>query len=233
MSTSDKARHADWCLWQPEDLLGERVIIPEPAPPGLSDERLQAELSQLRQRAEQRGFADGQAKGIEEGKRNGYQQGFLQGQEEGREQALAQTAQEQHQQFSEIERLLSTFRNELSSLQRVIPSRLVQLALTAAHAVTGHSLPENHSGLLAKIQQLVQQESLFKGPLLLWVGQQDAAFVKEQLGEMLASQGWELRIDPQILPGGCRITSEEGEVDATLSSRWDALCQLGREGDNL
>ncbi|WP_265101066.1 FliH/SctL family protein, partial [Yersinia proxima] len=30
-------------------------------------------------------------------------------------------------------------------------------------------------------------------------------------------------------PGGCRITSAEGEFDATITSRWQALCELGRE----
>lgn len=233
MSTSDKAPQAGWTRWQPDNLLADVAMSPEPLLRGPSEEQVQVELKQLRLRMEQKGFAEGQAKGLEEGNRQGYQQGFLQGQEEGRAQALAEAAQEQKQKMAGIEQLMTTFRGELTSLQRAIPSRLVQLSLTATRAVIGHNLVDDHPALLAKIQHLMQQESLFKGPLLLWVGQQDAAYVQEQLGETLAKQGWELHIDPQILTGGCRITSEEGEMDATLSSRWEALCQLGRAGDSV
>ncbi|WP_370881455.1 FliH/SctL family protein [Pantoea anthophila] len=32
-----------------------------------------------------------------------------------------------------------------------------------------------------------------------------------------------------MVPGGCRITAEEGELDATLSTQWQLLCNLSRE----
>lgn len=72
MPMSDNEPKLDWQSWQPQNLLGEydqsEHEIIESASPHHSDELLQAELSRLRQQAEQKGFAKGQASGIEEGK---------------------------------------------------------------------------------------------------------------------------------------------------------------------
>lgn len=236
MSTSDKHSQPLWSRWQPEDLLSDKpaslASVREPEVQ-VSSEQTQAELRQLRAKMEQKGFAEGQAKGFEEGQRAGYQQGFQQGMQEGSEQALRQTLQEQQQKCAEFDQLLQNFCSELNSLQRVIPARLVQLALTAAREVVGHNLADDRNTVLEKIQQLMQQEALFKGAMRLWVSEQDVAAVEERFGATLSKQGWELHSDPQILPGGCRITSEEGEVDATLAARWEALCSLSRKAGQL
>ena len=111
----------------------------------------------------------------------------------------------------------------------MIPSRLVQLSLTAARSILGKNITCDNDVLLEKIQQLLQQETLFKGTAILWVNPDDMALVQDNVGKSLASMGWDIRGDAQILPGGCRITSEEGEFDATMNTRWQELCELSRE----
>ncbi|CAM3884407.1 flagellar assembly protein FliH [Rahnella bruchi] len=233
MPTSDRDQPLNWQAWQPQNLLDdfsqpEQDIIDTPGA-YQSDELLQAELSRIRQQAEQKGFAQGQARGVEEGKKQGFEAGFTQGQQEGFAQGLAEAGAEQRETGERFARLLGEFKIALDNLDSVIPSRLVQLSLTAARSILGKNIVCDNDVLLEKIQQLLQQETLFKGKAQLWVNPDDMTLVQENVGKSLEAMGWELRADVQILPGGCRITSEEGEFDATMSTRWQELCELSRE----
>lgn len=227
---SDKT--LQWKSWQPQDLLNDfnpvELTVAEPIAPESnyqSDELLQAELARIRQQAEQKGFAQGQARGLEEGKQQGYQEGLALGKKEG----LSQALQQQNQTVTRMTNLFETFKTALDNLDSVIPSRLVQLSLSAARSIVGKTIAYDNTILLEKIKQLLKEESLLKGEVQLWVSEDDLALVAEHLRSTLDSLGWELRGDDDILPGGCRITSVEGEIDATVSTRWEELCQITRE----
>jgi len=227
---SDKT--LQWKSWQPQDLLNDfnpvELTIAEPIAPESnyqSDELLQAELGRIRQQAEQKGFAQGQARGLEEGKQQGYQEGLALGKKEG----LSQALQQQNQTVTRMTNLFETFKTALDNLDSVIPSRLVQLSLSAARSIVGKTIAYDNTILLEKIKQLLKEESLLKGEVQLWVSEDDLALVAEHLRSTLDSLGWELRGDDDILPGGCRITSVEGEIDATVTTRWEELCQITRE----
>ncbi len=231
---SDK--EAAWRRWQPEDLLADfsRTAhdFPEPeATPGnyQSEELLQAELSRIRQQAEQKGFAQGQARGLEEGKQQGYQEGLTLGKKEGIERGLAEAKAQQDKTAGQIIHLFEAFKVALDNLDSVIPSRLVQFSLTAARSVIGKNIVYDNTILIEKIKQLLKEDALLSGTIQLWVSEEDMAVVSEQLSPTLAALGWELLVDVGILPGGCRITSAEGEIDATVSTRWEELCRLSRE----
>ncbi len=230
MSTSDQQK--EWQAWQPRDLLAE---LSPPAPKGeklagtASSELSQTELKHHQQLAEQKGFAQGVVQGVEEGKKQGYEQGMALGRKEGEEQALAEAESQQNACLERLTSLLENFQNSLDSLDRIIPSRLVQIALTAAREIVGSQCQPDSKIVLERIQQLLQQDSLFKGPLRLTVSEDDRQRVEENLGSILAKRGWELHGNAKMLPGGCLITAEDGELDATLDARWQALCHLSRE----
>jgi flagellar assembly protein FliH len=225
-----------WRRWQPEDLLvdfSDAVKdFPEPnAAAGnyQSEELHQAELSRIRQQAEQKGFAQGLARGQEEGKQQGYQEGLSLGKDEGIELGLAQVKARQDETAGQIAHLFEAFKVALDNLDSVIPSRLVQLSLTAARSIVGKNILYDNTILIEKIRQLLKEDSLLAGEIKLWVSEDDLAIVNELLSPTLASLGWELLSDTDILPGGCRVTSTEGEIDATVSTCWDELCHLSRE----
>lgn len=228
-----------WQNWQPQDLLADEnqsemevmssVSAANPATHYESDELLQAELTRIRQQAEKKGFAQGEARGLEEGKQRGYEEGLLQGKKEGLANGLAEAQAKQDESIERLNKLFTEFKSALDSLDCVIPSRLVQLSLMAVRAMLGKNFVPDNALLLEKIQQLVEEDTMFKGDAQLWVNQGDVAIVEEHLGTTLASLGWELRGDAAMLPGGCRITSQDGEIDATLETRWQELCNLSRE----
>ncbi len=233
MSTSDREPQPSWRVWQPESLL-ERVEEPPAAsspPDAAAEAQRERALAHLRQQAEQAGYAAGEQRGLEEGRARGYHEGFSQGEQAGREQGAAAASAEQQAQAQRFTQLVDAFQTALESLDSVIPARLMQLALSAVRALLGKQILCDTSLLLETIRQLMQENLRFTRQIELWVSQQDAALVSEQLGEVLEAHGWTLRVDEQMTPGGCRLTAEEGELDATLATRWKMLCDLSREDD--
>ena len=235
MSTSDHLVPGNWQLWQPESLLESVApISPEaqqlpPAGDPATDLQFQAELARLRQQAEQEGYAAGEQRGLEQGRTVGYQEGFSQGEKAGLAQGVADVNVQQQQQVSRFSSLINEFQAALDSLDSVIPARLVQLSLNAVRALLGKQIVCDTSLLLQKIEHLMQENLQFTNHIVLWVSEEDFPLVQQQLGEILAGHHWALRADDSMAPGGCRITAEEGELDATLSTQWQTLCRLSKE----
>ena len=107
---------------------------------------------------------------------------------------------------------------------------LMQMALEAARQVIGQTPTVDNSALIKQIQQLLQQEPLFSGKPQLRVHPDDLQRVDDMLGATLSLHGWRLRGDPTLHPGGCKVSADEGDLDASVATRWQELCRLAAPG---
>lgn len=226
-----------WQPWRPGDLAVP--VFSKPDEPLLADSeeemddgqpKLQVdqnELLNLQRRAEQQGFQQG----LEAGQKQGYAAGFQQGQEAGQLQGLQEGQQQQAVLTEHWQHMVSDFQQTLDALDSVIASRLMQMALTAAKQIIGQAPICDGSALLNQIQQLIQQEPMFKGKPQLRVNPVDFERVEQQLGASLSMNGWRLLADSQIHSGGCKVSAEDGDMDASLATRWHELCRLAAPGD--
>ncbi|MCT4706644.1 flagellar assembly protein FliH [Enterobacteriaceae bacterium H16N7] len=226
-----------WKAWMPDDLAPpsvpefERITLPEgehdaDEPRTESEPDLQQTLAmmqaQAREQGHQAGFDAGRLAGIEEGRKEGIEQGL--------EQGLIEARQQQAPVHARMQQLVSEFQNTLDALDSVIASRLMQMALEAARQVIGHTQGIDNSALIKQIQGLLQQEPLFSGKPLLRVHPDDLERVEEMLGATLSLHGWRLRGDPNLHQGGCKVSADEGDLDASVATRWQELCRLAAPG---
>ena len=117
-----------------------------------------------------------------------------------------------------MQQLVSEFQTTLDALDSVIASRLMQMALEAARQVIGQTPTVDNSALIKQIQQLLQQEPLFSGKPQLRVHPDDLQRVDDMLGATLSLHGWRLRGDPTLHPGGCKVSADEGDLDASVAT---------------
>ncbi len=127
-----------------------------------------------------------------------------------------------------MQQLVNEFQNTLDALDSVIASRLMQMATEAARQVIGQTPAVDNSALIKQIQQLLQQEPLFSGKPQLRVHPDDLQRVEEMLGATLSLHGWRLRGDPTLHHGGCKVSADEGDLDASVATRWQELCRRRR-----
>ncbi|MGG5839255.1 MULTISPECIES: flagellar assembly protein FliH [Enterobacteriaceae] len=227
-----------WKPWTPDDLappLAEFVPAmsasteedSEDDTPELSEEQQRAQmLAQLQMQAHEQGYNAGMNEGRQQGHELGYQEGLAKGLENGLEQAR----QQQAPVHARMQQLVSEFQNTLDALDSVIASRLMQMALEAARQVIGHTPAVDNSSLIKQIQGLLQQEPLFSGKPQLRVHPDDLQRVEEMLGATLSLHGWRLRGDPSLHHGGCKVSADEGDLDASVATRWQELCRLAAPG---
>ncbi|EBA5260160.1 flagellar assembly protein FliH, partial [Salmonella enterica subsp. enterica serovar Enteritidis] len=149
---------------------------------------------------------------------------------QGLEQGQAQAQTQQAPIHARMQQLVSEFQNTLDALDSVIASRLMQMALEAARQVIGQTPAVDNSALIKQIQQLLQQEPLFSGKPQLRVHPDDLQRVEEMLGATLSLHGWRLRGDPTLHHGGCKVSADEGDLDASVATRWQELCRLAAPG---
>ena len=183
-------------------------------------------IYQLQMQAHEQGYQAGIAEGRQQGHEQGYQEGLARGLEQG----LAEAKSQQAPIHARMQQLVSEFQTTLDALDSVIASRLMQMALEAARQVIGQTPTVDNSALIKQIQQLLQQEPLFSGKPQLRVHPDDLQRVDDMLGATLSLHGWRLRGDPTLHPGGCKVSADEGDLDASVATRWQELCRLAAPG---
>ncbi|MFP1847841.1 flagellar assembly protein FliH [Lonsdalea quercina] len=186
-------------------------------------ESLELLREEVQLKAKDAGYKDGQQKGYDEG----YQVGLT----EGRQQGAQEEKQQQEKLTEQMQHMVTEFQQTLDSLDSVITARLMQMALTAAKQVLGQAPVCDGTALLNQIQQMIQQEPLFSGKPNLRVHPSDMERVEKQLGPTLAQHGWRLLADNQLHPGGCKVSAEDGDLDASIATRWHELCHMAAPGE--
>jgi len=176
------------------------------APPGPTAAELAAhELAVLRETA----------------RADGHTAGFAAGRAEGLE---AATAEVDH-----LRRLASAVAQAFADMQGDTADALLNLAMDTARHVLRSELRTEPEAMLGAVREAVDLAGGGANPVLL-LNPADIGFVQRHLGEDLTPAGWRLAEDARIEPGGCRVSTANGSIDATLKTRWQrAVATLGRD----
>jgi flagellar assembly protein FliH len=179
-------------------------------PPGPSAAEVAAnELAVLRETAR----ADGQSAG------------FAAGFSEGRAEGLAAAAAE----VEHLRRIAAAMAGALTDLQDETARALVDLAIGTARHVLREELTVRPEAVLGAVREAIDLAGA-GGAAVLQLNSADIGFVQRHLGEEVAATGLRLAEDARIEPGGCRLSTTNGSIDALLKTRWErAMAGMGRK----
>lgn len=156
--------------------------------------------------------AEGYAVGYEEGKVKGHAEGYAAGHDEGRQEAQAIATQ--------IDTVMRNLQQSLADLDQQVADRLLATAVEIASQMVHQSLRVKPELLLPVVREAVATLSAHSGHPALFAHPDDAALIREHLGEQLAHNNWRIIDDAQLTRGGCRAELGASEVDATYETRW-------------
>ncbi len=111
----------------------------------------------------------------------------------------------------------------LRSAERELAGSVLALALDLGRQLAGAALKVDPDCVLAVVRDLLGSEPELSGAPRLLLHPDDAALVREQLGEELRQAGWSLQADAAITRGGCLVKSASGELDASVETRWQRV----------
>lgn len=156
----------------------------------------------------------------------GYQDGYRDGLValEGFKQSFAlQTTQR-------IGALLQSVGEQLDALQQQMASSLAVAATQLARQVVRAELSAQPQLVARVAQEALEAMLLSARHITLRVHPDDHEAVAQGAAEVLAARGARLLADAAITPGGCRVESDIGVIDAAIEARWRrAAAALGCE----
>ena len=139
-----------------------------------------------------------------------------QGYEDGLQQAQAAMEQEKKR----LHQLTESFGTALDSLDFRLSDQVLNLALDIARQVVAGELAARPERILDVVKLALQQmaESAREARLLL--NPEDALIVRPILNDLLDKSRLRIVEDARIVRGGCLIETLQGDLDATLQTRW-------------
>ena len=127
---------------------------------------------------------------------------------------------EVHEQARQLQALVLSLPSALRLAEASVADDLLALAMDLARQVLGQTLSADPQAMLAVVHELLQAEPALVGTPQLFLHPDDATLVSEHLSKDLQAVGWRIRSDAAIQRGGCRVTANSGERDASLETRW-------------
>jgi flagellar assembly protein FliH len=124
--------------------------------------------------------------------------------------------QERIDRFDAIMSLLSRPLNELDSQ---IEKQLVTLALTVARHLVRRELRIDPTQVIGIIRNTVTLLPAAARDVRVHLHPEDASIVRERLAEPHAERAWTIVEDPIMARGGCRVTTDNSQIDARLETR--------------
>ncbi len=173
-----------------------------PKDPGITLPTAQ-EIEQIHQNAHHEGY--------EAGRKHGYEDGYRQGMLDAAEKA------------NKLGTILSNLDQELHRLEAEISQDILSLSLAIAKQVLLQSLEAKPELILSVVRESLSRLPPFNQHAHLTLNPEDAALVREQMGDQLEHAGWKIMEDPGMERGGCRIETATSQIDATLSNRWQRV----------
>lgn len=188
------------------------------------------QLASAREDARLEGYAAGQAEGRTTGLAEGRAAGLAAGHAAGLEEGRAQAAQEKIQ----LQQIASSFGCAVAQAEQRMAEELLDLALDLAKAMLKTALAVRQELVMPIVGEAVRYLPSLQQPALLFLHPDDAALVKDQMGNELGNAGWRLVEDAHLERGGCRVETASNQIDASTPTRWQRLAgALGRNADWL
>ena len=154
---------------------------------------------------------------LQQARETSYAEGQQAGYAEGIAQAQLNTAQ--------LQTLLDNLQMALNQIDEQIAQSLLDLSLEIARKMVLATLQTQPEIILKIVSTAIASLPHFNQNAHLVLHPDDAALVREQMGEQLAQSGWQLFTDEQIERGGCRVETAHSNIDASNATRWEHIVE--------
>lgn len=203
--------------WQKPELLGKVINPPKPEVESEVDTEIDATTETEETSAEE--VVPLTEQDIEQIKKQAYDEGFTLGKQDGLVQGQADAKTQIDNELDQIRTLLNVFDAPLKQLDDVVEQALLELSVAIAKQVVRRELKMDPGQIIAVIREALGQ--LPSGALFtrIFLHPEDAVFVKEALLLDGQAQSIEVREDPTLSRGGCRLETDTSQIDASVEFR--------------
>ncbi len=213
----------------------EPVLAPGPAPEPVPAVAVidEAELARIREEGFQVGYRRGHEEGLEAGHKVGYQQGrqdgqkaghqvgeeagFAEGLVRGEQQARAASEQEIRETLSTLQDAVAKLTAPTAQQEEAVVHELVGLVMTIAEHVVQRELHYDSGQIAQVVRRALSALPPSADGVRIHLNQRDLERIEQLRRDMDAT--WQVVVDVDMAPGGCRVETLDTIVDATTEQR--------------
>jgi len=159
---------------------------------------------------------------LEDVERAAWDEAYAKGLEAGRT-AGEQEIRKRFEQVNSIESILNALAKPLQQMDKEVETQLVSLAFAIAKQVVRRELRIDPSQVIAIVRDTVSLLPLAQRNVRVHLHPDDARLLHERLSEPHAERAWTIVEDPMMTRGGCRVSSDNSQIDARLETRLAAV----------
>jgi len=157
------------------------------------------------------------------------QEAYNKGMQEGFAVGMAKAKEFSLKEKQNLSNMVAGFADALTTADEKIEENILELALDIAKAMLKAKLKADPEAILPIVRDAIHYLPHVQKPARIFVHHEDAKILREQLGEELSEQVWQIQEDNNIERGGCLVETGSNQIDASNATRWkrisDALAQ--------
>jgi flagellar assembly protein FliH len=161
---------------------------------------------------------------------HGYKAGHVEGVRKGEAELKVRIA-EVDVKITALQAIIETLAKPLSDLDTAIESELTRLAMIIAKHLVRRELRLDPTQVIGIVRHTVGLLPLAARNIKVHLHPDDASIVRDRLAAPVGEREWELREDPLMARGGCRVTTDNASIDARVESTI-AAAMRGLLGDD-
>jgi flagellar assembly protein FliH len=175
------------------------------------------------QAAKEQTRKDAYAEGYAAGKTAGHAEGCAQGYTEGRAAGFAAGMKEAEEARDRLNALMPSIAENAAARRQQVLDEVLDFALQVARQMVGQALAVRRELLLPVLAAALERLPQMSQSVQLALNPADLDVVRTFLAEQPTPVACALVADSTIVPGGCRVVTEQCEIDATVETRWRRL----------
>jgi flagellar assembly protein FliH len=153
------------------------------------------------------------------------QQAHNEGYAQGREAGYAEGIQQARNEAAQMQMLLQNLQTALNEVDDQVAQSLLDLSLEVARQMVRETLQTKPEVILKIVSDAISGLPHFNQNAHLILHPDDAALVREHMGDQLAHAGWKIFTDAKIERGGCRVETAHSHIDGTTEARWKRVVE--------
>jgi flagellar assembly protein FliH len=159
----------------------------------------------------------------EQARQEAYQEGRKEGFEFGHNEALEQYRQHFEERLAAFDRILQSFQKPFENLDEQVENEIVELVISMVKQLVRREVKMDPNHVVGVVREAMSALPVSSQDIILVLNPEDAEIIREVFSLNDKEQSWRIVEDPVLKRGGCRVTSGDSQIDATLESRLDAL----------
>ncbi len=169
---------------------------------------------------------------MSERERQAHERGRKEGFDEGTRRALEQARRERANHGAQLERVLAELRARFAELEEAGADLVLDLAVEMARQVVRSHVEVRRDAVLAPLREAVALVIDQHAHPRVHLNPNDFDLLRAELEADGVFKGCRFIADAAVARGGCRVETNQGEVDAQLAKRWQrVMAALGIEAE--